>query len=170
MKKRYLYALLFGIPGLFLAGILSIAFFGGLMGILWTFVFGDSSWPTAIEIIVSILFVLVSLVVWIGFLIAGYLIGRRLETDPVLNRNHVLISGALTLLFILLIALYQWNVGNLGPKSDSSLCSDFCTLHGFSASGVPPQNAGERMCSCFDEAGNETIRIPLDHLDPNFSK
>src|SRR5919109_5676337 len=103
MKKRYLYVLLFGLPGLFVAGIISILLFGGLMGILWTFVFGDNSWPAAIEIIVSIAFVLVSLVLWIGFMILGYLIGRSLEADPVLNRNHVLISGALTLLFILLV-------------------------------------------------------------------
>lgn len=165
MKKRYLYALLFGIPGLFVAGIISIAFFGGLMGILWTFVFGDNSWPTAIEIIVSILFVLLSLVLWIGFLIAGYLIGRRLETDPTVNRNHVLISGALTLLFIVLIVLYQWNIGNLGPHSDSVLCSDFCTQHGYSGSGMPPGASGNRMCSCYDDAGNEALTIPLDHLD-----
>ena len=165
MKKRYFYALLFGIPGLFVAGITSIVFFGGLVGILWTFVFGDNSWPAAIQIIVSILFLLVSLVLWIGFLIAGYLIGRRLETDPVLNRHHVLISGGLTLLFILLIVLYQWNIGNLGPNSDSMLCNDFCTQHGYPGSGMPPGNSGNRMCSCYDDSGNEVWTIPLDHLD-----
>jgi hypothetical protein len=92
MKKRYLYPLLFGIPGLFVAGIMSIAIFGGLMGILWIYIFGDDPWPPYVEIIVSILFVLVALVLWVGFLILGYFIGKDLK-DLAMNWSHVLISG-----------------------------------------------------------------------------
>ena len=162
MKKRYLYSLLFGIPGLFIAGIISILVFGGVMGILWVYVFGDNPWPPFIETIVSILFVLVALMLWVGLLLLGYFIGKRLEKDPAMNWSHVLISGGLTLMFILFIVFQQWSVGNLGPKSDSVLCSDFCTQHGYSGSGMQPQTSFHRMCSCFDDSGNEVMTVPLD--------
>lgn len=166
MKKRYIYSLLFGIPGLFVAGIISISAFGAFAGILWLFVFGDTPWPVSAETILSVLFVLVFLVLWAVLIILGYLVGRRLETNPTVNRNHVLLSAGLTLVFILLMVFYQWRVGNLGSNSDSARCSDFCTTHGFSASGMPSEISGNKICSCFDEAGNETMRIPLDHLVP----
>lgn len=162
MQKRYLYSLLFGIPGLFIAGIISILVFGGLMGILWIFVFGDNPWPPFVETIISIVFVLVALTLWIGFIILGYVVGKRLEKDPVLNRSHVLISVGLTIVFVLLIAVQQWSVGNLSPKSDSVLCSDFCARHGYSASGMQPQTSFHKMCSCYDDSGNEVMTFPLD--------
>lgn len=170
MKKRYLYALLFGIPGLFVAGLISILLFGGFLGILWLYVFGDSSWPALAEIIFSVLFVLLVLILWAVSILLGYQVGKRHETDPRLNRNHVLISAGLTIMFILLMILQQFRVGNFGPKSDSLLCSDFCATHGYSGSSMPPKISGERICSCYDNSGNETLRIPLDHLAPDFPK
>ncbi|HSK89084.1 MAG TPA: hypothetical protein VK880_12040 [Anaerolineales bacterium] len=170
MKKRYLYSLLFGIPGLFVAGIISILVFGGLMGILWIFVFGDNPWPASIETIVSIAFVLVALILWTGFLILGYIVGKRLEKDPAMNRAHVLLSGGLTLLFILFIVIQQWSVGNIGPKSDSVLCSDFCTQHGYSGSGMAPETSFHKMCSCFDDSGNEVMTVPLDVIATGIPK
>ena len=167
MKKRYLYTLLFGIPGLFVAGIISIVLFGALTGILWIYIFGDHPWPPIVEIILSIAFVLVFLVLWMGFILLGYGIGRRLEKDPTLDRTHILISAGLTVMFILFMILYQWRVGNIGPQSDSVRCSDFCIQHGYSASGMPPNISGNRICNCYDDAGNEALRIPLDHLDPD---
>ena len=164
MPKRYLYVLLFGVPGLFIAGIISILLFGALAGIFWVFVFGDNPWPAAAETVISILFVLVFLALWIGFIVLGYWFGRRLEYDPAVNRNHILLSAVLTLLFLLFIFLYQWNVGIIGPNSDSVLCSEFCSQHGFSGSGMSPETSGSRLCSCYDETGNEALTIPLDHL------
>ena len=167
MKKRYVYTLLFGLPGLFVAGVFSILLFGGLAGLLWLYVFGDNPWPPFIEQVTSILFVLTVLGLWLVFLVIGYVVGRRLEKDPGLNGNHVLISVGLTTIIILLMAYHQWRVGNLGPASGSALCSDFCTQHGYAGSGMPPENTGDRICSCYDTSGNETLRIPLDHLDPD---
>ena len=162
MKKRYLYSLLFGIPGLFMAGIISIVIFGGLMGILWIYLFGDNPWPVYIEMIVSSLFVLLTLGLWVGLMILGYFVGKRLEKHSAMNWSHVLISGGLTLAFILLIVFQQWSVGNLGPKSDSVLCSDFCARHGYSGSAMQPQTSFHRMCSCLDDSGNEVMTVPLD--------
>lgn len=165
MKKRYIYSLLFGIPGLFVAGMISILVFGLLSGVLWIYVFGDNPWPASAETVISILFVLMFLVLWAGFIFTGYLIGRRLESNPVSTGSHILISAGLTLAFLLLMVIYQFGMGNFGPQPDSVRCSDFCMKHGYSGSAMPPENSGERICSCYDDAGNETLRIPLDHLD-----
>ena len=165
MKKRFIYSLLFGLPGLFIAGFISIIIFATFTGILWIFIFGDNSWPPASQVIISVIFVVVFLVLWMSFILLGYGVGRRLEADPAVNRNHVLISAGLTLLFLLFMVLYQWRVGNIGPQSDSARCSDFCTQHGYSGSGMPPQTSGTRICSCYDDSGSEVLTIPLDHLD-----
>jgi hypothetical protein len=170
MKKRYIYSLLFGIPGLFVAGIIAIVLFGGLAGILWLYVFGDNPWPSYVEQLTSVVFVLVVLGIWIAFIVLGYLVGRRLEDAPGVNRSHVLISAGVTVMLLLLMFIQQWSVGTLGPRSESVLCSDFCGQHGYSGSGTPPEDSGERICSCFDESGNETLRIPLDHLAPDAFK
>ena len=170
MKKRYLYAFLFGIPGLFVDGIISIFLFGAFTGILWLYVFGDNPWPAYIEPLISISFVLTVLVLWIATISLGFVVGKRFERDPLVNKNHVLVSAGLTAMFLLLILFQQWSVGNLGPKSDSLLCSDFCVKHGFSGSGMPPETSGDRICSCYDNSGNEALRIPLDHIDPDPAK
>jgi hypothetical protein len=170
MKKRYLYALLFGLPGLLIAGLAGIFGFAALTGILWLYVFGDNPWPVYIEPILASLFVLTVVVLWLVFIVIGFFIGRRLERDPALNRVHIWISVGLTLAFVLLLVFQQWSTGSLGPKSDSALCSDFCSLHGYAGSGMPPAISGDRTCSCYDSAGSEVLRIPLDHLDPDFDK
>ena len=167
MKKRYLYILLFGVPGLFVAGLSSILVFAAFTGILWLYVFGDNSWPASTETILSTLFVVVFGVLWVGIIALGYLVGKKLERDPSLNRNHILISAGLTLMFILLMVFQQWSVGNLGPNSDTVLCSEFCTQHGYSGSGMPPQNSGDRTCSCYNSSGSEALKVPLDHITPD---
>ncbi len=170
MKKRYVYILLFGIPGLFVAGIISIFVLAAFTGILWLYVFGDNPWPNSSETVVSVLFVVVFGVLWVGLIALGYLVGKKLETEPLVNRKHILISAGLTLMFILLMVFQQWSVENLGPKSDSVLCSKFCTQHGYSGSGMPPQNSGDRTCSCYDRSGSEALRIPLDYIAPDGSR
>lgn len=170
MKKRYIYSLLFGIPGLFVAGIIAIILFGGLAGILWLYVFGDDPWPSFVEQLTSVVFVLVVLAIWIAFILLGYVVGRRLEDDPGVSRTHVLISAGVTVMLLLLMFIQQWSAGVLGPRSDSRLCSDFCVQHGYSASGLPPENSSDAICSCYDDSGNEALRIPLDHLNPDVSK
>jgi len=167
MKKRYMYSLLFGIPGFFVALIISFLLFGAIAGMLWIFVFGDNPWPSSIENVFPTLFMLVFLVIWIILIAVGFVIGRRLETTPRLNKSHILLSSGLTLMFILLIVLQQFRAGDLGPKSDSAICSDYCSLNGYTGSGMPPQNSGDRTCSCYDTSGNEVLKIPLDTIDPS---
>jgi hypothetical protein len=158
--------MLFGIPGLFVAGIISIFLFGAFAGILWLYVFGDNPWPSYAESLISISFLLTVLFLWIASMVLGFVVGKRLERDPIVNKRHILISAGLTALFLLLILLQQWSVGSLGPKSDSLLCSEFCVQHGYSGSGIPPEISGERTCSCYDQSGQEVLTLPLDHIAP----
>lgn len=170
MKKRYAYSLLFGVPGFFVSVMISLFAFGAVAGVLWIFAFGDNPWPSQTDTLLPILFAIAFLPVWIGIISIGFVVGRKLEKDPVMNNKHLFISGALTILFIVLIVLQPWSVGNLGPKSASVICSYFCAQMGYSGSGMPPQNSGDRSCSCFDNSGNEVLTMPLDKIDPDASK
>jgi len=164
MKKRYLYSILFGVPGFFVSLIISVVVFGVVAGILWIYVFGDNPWPASIEKILPILFALTFLMAWIASITIGYVTGKKLEKDPALNKTHILVSGGLTIMFLLLIVLQQLSVGNLGPKSDDTLCSEFCSGKGYSGSGMPPRNSGDRSCSCYDNFGREVLKVPLDDI------
>lgn len=170
MKKRYLYALLLGVPGLLVSGMIALVLFGGLVGALWLFVFGDNPWPPFTETILTILLVLVFLSLWIASILIGYRVGKKLESDPVVNWTHILIAGGFALLFILAIVLQQFSVGNLGPKSDSRLCMDFCIHNGYSASGVNSPNSDDHTCTCFDRSGNEALKVPWNRIDSDAPK
>ena len=150
--------------------MISFVIFGITAGVLWVFVFGDNPWPTLTDQLLPDIFMLVFFSAWITLITIGFVIGRRLEHNPQLNKSHILTSSGLTLLFILLIILQQFSVGNLGPKSDGLVCSDYCSLNGYSGSGVPPQNSGDRSCSCYDNSGNEVLKVPLDSITPDASK
>ncbi|MEW6405095.1 MAG: hypothetical protein AB1649_25135, partial [Chloroflexota bacterium] len=166
MKKRYLYALLFGMPGFFIAGIVSLFVFGGTTGLLWIFLFGDDPWPTSADMVLIVLLAVVFLALWAASITAGYFVGMFLEADPTMNRKHILLSGGLTLLFILFIALQQLSVGNLGPRSDSALCSEFCARQGYAGSGVLGRDPSERTCSCYNSKGKEVLKVPMEEIEP----
>jgi hypothetical protein len=166
MTKRYLYSILFGIPGFFVSLILSFLIFGALAGILWLFVFGDDPWSSSTDIILPLIFAVVFFVIWIALIYVGYIYGRKAEADPVQNKTHILISGGITITFIFFIVLQQFSVGNLGPKTNSELCGDFCNQQGYSSSGMPSDDSGNKTCSCFDEEGSEVLKVPLESVAP----
>lgn len=165
MKKRYIYALLFGIPGFLISLGLSVGFSGFGAGILWLFVFGDNPWPAYSGTTLVVLAAMVFLAAWIASIAAGFLIGKRLEKNGALNKSHIFASVGVTVLIVLFFFFQQWSVGNLGPNPESARCMDFCIQEGYSASSTPPQDSGERTCSCLDEAGREAITVPLDAID-----
>ena len=164
MKRRYLYVLLFGLPGLFVSAVISLFVFGAAAGLLWLFVFGDNPWPASSESALTLLVALVFLGAWTATLVIGYAFGKRRENDPVLDKRHVLISLGATLGVILLIVLYQVRVGNIGPRPDSVICSDYCAQQGSSASSMPPRDFGERTCSCLDQFGNTIITVAIESI------
>ncbi len=165
MKRRYIYMLLFGIPGAFLSLFVAAAVVGMAMGVLWLFVFGDNTWPAWVESALPVLFVGVLLGTWLAFLIGGYIIGNRLEVQVSLNKWHVLISAVTTAACVIAILFYQEGIGNLGPKSGETKCQDFCTQRGYFASSVSPRNELVRTCSCLDNAGHGAISLPIAELD-----
>ena len=165
MKKRYLYVLLFGVPGLAVSLTITFAVFGALAGLLWIYVYGDEPWPRSAGTILSAFFILVFLVLWISSLIAGFITGKRLEETPGLNRNHLLLSAGATILTLALIILHQFGVGNIGPESDSVLCSEFCRGRGYPASSMPPKVSGARTCRCLDGAGQIVITESMGSID-----
>ena len=170
MKKRYFYCLLFLAPGALLSLIAATAITGTTAGFLWIFVFGDNTWPTIAERGLALLFPLTFLGLWIAFVGAGFMTGKRLEVDPGLDKKHIFASITLTIAPLLLILLHQYRVGNIGPKPDSALCGDFCADKGYSTSGMPPRDSGDRSCICYDGNGSEIIKLPLESLLSNESQ
>jgi len=164
MNNRIRYALLFGVPGFFLATLAALVLFGGAAGFLWLFVFGDDPWPAATQTFLPAVFLSVFLASWAGIIACGYRYGKRHAADPHLDRRHLLIAAAATLVPILVVILHQYRVGNLGPKSDSLLCSDYCRDRGYAGSGMPARDSGDRSCLCYDASGNEVLKIPLAAL------
>ena len=166
MKKRYIYTILFGVPGLLIAAMLSLIVAGTAAGALWIFVFGDNPWPASVETILPIVILAVFLIVWTAILAAGFFIGKRLERDPVFNKGHILVSIGVIVAFLLGFGFFQLRIGNIGPRSEGLLCSDYCSQKGYSASSESPQNAGNRTCGCLDQSGNEILTVPMDSLNP----
>lgn len=166
MQKRYLYALMFAVPGLFIALVLAFFAFGAAAGFFWLFVFGDNGWPDSYGNILPLLLIACFLGLWLASIITGFVAGKKFEAEPRLNKKHVMISVGLTIGPILFIALHQLNVGNLGPQTDGQLCRDFCLQKGYAGSGMPPKNSGDRRCFCYDDSGTEVLQVPIESLLP----
>src|SRR5512142_2585777 len=110
MKRRYLYTLLFGIPGLLLSVIFTLIFFATALGVLWLFVFGDNLWPAAVDTLLPLALVVVFLLVWGATLWGGYQVGMRREADAATNLVHVLASASVTVLllaFMVVVVLFR---------------------------------------------------------------
>jgi hypothetical protein len=161
MKKRYIYPLLFGVPGFLVSLVISSIIVGASAGFLWSYVFGDRPWPASSEKILSLLFIPIFLTLWIISLFVGFIIGKNSEEDPKLNTTHIMVSAAAVIALIVLIVLHQLSVGNIGAKSDTILYAEFCGEKGYSGSGLPPKDTGDLSCSCFDEYGREVMKLPM---------
>jgi hypothetical protein len=164
MKKRYWYLLLFGVPASLAAIIVATLLFGAVAGCLWLFALGDNPWPSSVDIMLTVGFMLVFVTVWAALLVAAYLLGKKQEAQAAPHPGHVLAAVGGTVLLVLLVVAQQWRVGNLGPKSDGELCADFCRDQGFAGSGMPPRDAGAASCSCFDAQGRETVQVPMGEI------
>jgi hypothetical protein len=149
-------------PALLASIIVSFLLFGGVAGFLWIFVSGDNPWPSSIGNWLMALLVFTCVTLWIAFMVAAYFVGKKQEVHPILNVRHVIASVGATLLLVLLVILQQWNVGNIGKKSNEVLCAEFCRDKGFAGSGMPPRNVAPAMCSCYDAQGRETMKINLE--------
>src|SRR3954466_5057562 len=159
MRRRWLYVLIFSLPALLAAVIVSVVATGSAAGALWLFVFGDDPWPAAASAGLVILFALTCAGSWLAFLAIAYAAGRRNEGGAGTSGKALAISAGATAALIALAMLHQWRVGNLGPPSSEMVCSEFCRARGFAASGMPPRNSNSDACSCFDAQGREAVKV-----------
>jgi hypothetical protein len=164
MRRRHLYVLMFGVPGLFAAVLGAFAVFGAAAGTLWLFVYGDNPWPPAAGHILMLLFAITAAGSWFLLMRLAYAAGQRAEASELLNRAHVLTAVLATVALPLVALFQQWRVGNVGPRTDGQACMDFCSTKGFSASAMPPRNSGERTCLCLDAQGREAATLPIDEV------
>ena len=163
MKKRYLYALLFGMPGIAISAFVSFFVMGAVTGVFWLFIFGDSEWPSIAGAIIPAVLILTFLLLWLTSIVIGYRTGKKLEKDSDFNKIHVAVSVGLTIVPVILFALYQLSVGNFGPKPDTLVCYDYCIENGYTTYGTPFGDAGEPNCVCFEE-DIEVLRVKLDKI------
>jgi hypothetical protein len=147
----------------FISLVITTTVFGVATGFLWPYVFGDNPWPAVTEKILPVLQAGTFLSLWVVLTAAGFSMGKKLEVEPGLNKQHLIISVLLTLVPILLIATHQFRAGNLEPQTGSHACSDFCREKGYPAGGMPPHSSGKRGCICYD-SGQEALHVPLDSI------
>jgi len=166
MKKRYIYLLLFLIPGLFASVLITLALFGAAYGALWLFVYGDTAWPDWTEQVMPFLLLVIFSSTWITAIITGYFVGKKLERVSGFDVKHLWISLGFTLLTIVIMLFHQLSIGNLGPKSDSQLCGDYCSELGYDMSSVSPRDSGGKICSCLGRNGEEEISLSIEDLQP----
>lgn len=168
MKKRYLYALIFCIPAFLVALIASFVVFGGVVGILWLYVFGDNPWPQGIDLYLLIPFVLVFTGIWSTLLIVAYKTGKAREADINSSpKKAVIVAFGTTAVLVLFIAFQQWRVGNIGPTSINVACSDYCKDNGYNTSMIPPRDSSaesDASCNCLDAKGQIAITTPMTTL------
>lgn len=161
MKKRYSYVLLYGVPALLASIMVSLLLFGATAGFLWIFALGDTPWPSSANNTLTAVFVLAWMTLWVVFMSVAYVVGKKQEEYAALNTKHVMVSAGATAMLLLLVALHQWSVGNIGTKSNGELCSEFCRDKGFASSGMPPRDMGAATCGCFDSQGREALKLPI---------
>lgn len=164
MKRRFIYLLLFGLPTLITAALVSVALFGVITGVLWIFVLGDDPWPASASSAVGVMTTLVFAGVSILLLVVAYKIGKQQENYSSFNKKHLAFSVIATLLLIGIATGHQYSVGNFGTPSDSVTCADYCRAQGFNASSLPPRDQGLRLCRCLDSRGAEAVTISLEQI------
>jgi hypothetical protein len=156
--------LLFAVPIALAAMVVAFVAFGMAAGSIWLFVAGDNAWPAGTDTVLVAVFVLAFAGTAAALVRLAYIAGKRREGEESGNARPALVAGGATALLVLAMAAYQWHVGNIGPKVDSLVCSEYCAAKGFSGSSMPPRNAGTATCGCIDAHGHEAIRTPMDRI------
>lgn len=164
MKKRYIYTLLFLVPGLFVSLLITFTLFAVSYGALWLFVFGDNTWPDWTEQVMPVLMLVIFSSIWIGTIVTGYCVGKKFEPSPGFDFRHLWLSLGATLLPIVIMLLHQFSIGNLGPKSDGQICREYCSGLGYDTSSISPRDFGEQTCSCISSKGEEEVTLSIDDL------
>lgn len=152
------------LPALLGAALVALVLFATVAGGLWLFVFGDNPWPAWADAMLTAGIALSFLGFWAGFLALAYQAGRKQESRAAFDAKHAWAAAAISIGVILVMLLYSWRVGNIGPPTVVENCSSYCRSRGYAGSGTPPKNAPEQTCSCYDAQGREALKLPLGDL------
>jgi len=164
MRKRSLYVLLFAVPIVLAATLAAFVVFGAAAGVIWLYIAGDSAWPPVTDYVLGALFILAFVATAGALARAAYVAGRNREREARGGGKAAAAATGVTALLIGAMLAYQWQVGNIGPKPDGVVCSEFCAGKGFMGSSMPPRNAGAATCSCIDAQGREATTVPMEGL------
>jgi hypothetical protein len=161
ISRRHVYALLFAVPALLVSIMAAALMLAASAGALWLFVYGDDPWPNTANVLLGAIFLLVAAALWLALLSVAYTVGRQQEGEPSLNKRHVALSLGATVVLAAIIIVRLVGLNVAGARSDSVVCADLCRSEGFTASGLPPRDSGDRTCSCYDAQGQEVRRVTL---------
>ena len=161
INRRHVYVLLFAVPALLVSIIAAALMLAASAGALWLFVYGDDPWPNTANVLLGAIFLLVAAALWLALLSVAYTVGRQQEGEPSLNKRHVALSLGATVVLAAIIIVRLVGLNVAGARSDSVVCADLCRSEGFTASGLPPRDSGDRTCSCYDGQGQEVRRVTL---------
>ena len=164
LRRRHVYVLMFAVPALLLSNIAAAMMLAASAGALWLFVFGDNPWPPIASTMLGAVYLAGCAGLWLALLFVAYAVGKGQEVRPALNIGHVALSIGATVLLLTVIAARMMGLSISERSSDSLVCADFCRAEGFSASGTPPQNSGNRTCTCYDAQGREVRQVPLSEI------
>jgi hypothetical protein len=161
INRRHVYVLLFAVPALLVSIIAAALMLAASAGALWLFVYGDDPWPNTANVVVGAIFLFVAVALWLALLFVAYAVGRQHEGEQSLNKGHVALSVGATVVLAVIIIVRLSGLNVAGAQSDSVACADLCRAQGFTASGLPPRDSGDRTCSCYDAQGQEVRRVAL---------
>lgn len=161
INRRHVYVLLFAVPALLVSIMGAALTLAASAGALWLFVYGDGPWPNTANVLLGAIFLLVAAALWVALLFVAYMVGRQQEGERSLNKAHVALSLGATVVLAAIIIVRLAGLNVAGARSDSVVCADLCRSQGFTASGLPPRDSGDRTCSCYDAQGQEVRRVTL---------
>jgi len=161
INRRHVYVLLFAVPAVLVSIIAAALMLAASAGALWLFVYGDDPWPDTANVLLGAIFLLVAAALWLALLFVAYMVGRQQEGEQSLNKGHVALSLGATVVLAVIIIVRVAGLNVAGAQSDSVVCADLCRSQGFTASGLPPRDSGDRTCSCYDAQGQEMRRVTL---------
>jgi len=168
MKQRYLYSIIFGLPGLIVSVYLSFIPGGAIAGFFWIYVFGDNRWPDwtnwigwALWLITIITFIFIQFFITL----IGYRTGKKRESKNI-PTNYLHVTSSIALFIVLTISMIYYQRGYLINAPPSTICSNLCLQKAYTSSYYGPDllnlNSGTNICKCLDSDAQNLNPIEIE--------
>lgn len=146
MKKRYVYSLLYGIPGLIISFLVATFVTGMTMGIFWLFMFGDTmEWPSWTEWVAPTLGIIAFVIMQSIIVIIGFNVGKKQEANDLpINRKYIIIPMLIIVFFIFYVMIIF--------RNSDDVCSNLCIKKGYDKNNPvsTSEYLGKKSCSCWN--------------------